>query len=138
MPRRLAGVHAFVPAGLGRSRSAIEEDVIGGYAIDKRALVVVGIYDTHRLPDVWPERKNSIRAGSSTAIEGRRRSLTIRSAEGPRMCIGAGLAELETICILATMAQKCRLRLVPDQTVQPEALITLRPRGGLRMTVEWR
>ena len=120
------------------SRSAIEEDVIGGYAIDKRALVVVGIYDTHRLPDVWPEPEKFDPGRFLNSHRGPAPFAYYPFGGGPRMCIGAGFAELETICILAVMAQKCRLRLVPDQTVQPEALITLRPRGGLRMTVEWR
>ncbi len=120
------------------SRSAIEEDVIGGYAIDKRALVAVCIYDTHRLPDVWPEPEKFDPRRFMDNHSGPAPFAYYPFGGGPRMCIGAGLATLETICILAAIAQKCRLRLVPGQAVEPEALITLRPRGGLRMTVEWR
>ncbi len=120
------------------SRSAIERDVIGGYSIDKRALVAVCIYDTHRLRDVWPEPEKFDPGRFLNNHSGSAAFAYYPFGGGPRMCIGAGFAEMETICILATMAQKCRLRLIPGQAMKPEALITLRPRGGLRMTVEWR
>jgi enediyne biosynthesis protein E7 len=40
--------------------------------------------------------------------------------------------------ILATIAQRYRLRLKPGFLVEPQGLITLRPRHGLRMTLERR
>jgi hypothetical protein len=39
---------------------------------------------------------------------------------------------------LATVAQKYRLRLVPDHPVVPLASITLRPRYGVRVMLEVR
>jgi cytochrome P450 len=38
--------------------------------------------------------------------------------------------------ILATIAQRYRLRLVPGQDIRLRARITLRPRDGIRMTLE--
>lgn len=120
------------------SRSAIEEDVIGGYAVGRRALVSISIYDTHRLPDFWPEPEKFDPRRFLDNHDGAAPFAYYPFGGGPRMCIGAGLAALEMVCILAAVARQCRLRLVPGQTVRPEAQITLRPRGGLRMTVEWR
>ncbi len=57
---------------------------------------------------------------------------------GPRTCIGASFAKLEATLVLATIARRFRLRLAPDQVVEPEALLTVRPRGGLRMVIERR
>jgi len=45
---------------------------------------------------------------------------------------------MEAALILATVAQKYRLRLVPDHPVAPLASITLRPRYGVRVKLESR
>jgi cytochrome P450 len=44
----------------------------------------------------------------------------------------------EAMLILATLAQRFRLRLAPDPAVEPQGLITLRPRYGMRMMLEHR
>ena len=54
------------------------------------------------------------------------------------MCIGNTFAMTEAQLIVATVAQRYRLRLVPGHSVEPEPLITLRPRHGLRMTLHER
>ena len=56
-------------------------------------------------------------------------------ASGPRMCIGAGFAMMEGQLVLATIARRHRIDLVPGHKVEPEPLITLRPRRGVRATV---
>ena len=43
---------------------------------------------------------------------------------------------MEGVLLLATLAQRFRFRLAPGAAVEPEALITLRPRGGLPMIAE--
>ena len=40
--------------------------------------------------------------------------------------------------MLATLAQKWKLKLVPGHLVEPEPLITLRPKYGMRMELEAR
>jgi cytochrome P450 len=57
---------------------------------------------------------------------------------GPRICIGAAFAMTEAMLILATVAQHYRLRVKPGFTVEPQGLITLRPRYGLKMLLEQR
>ena len=42
---------------------------------------------------------------------------------------------MEANLVLATIMQRCTLDLVPGQTVEMEPLITLRPKGAMRMTV---
>jgi hypothetical protein len=37
--------------------------------------------------------------------------------------------------VLATLAQRVDLQLIQDQRIEPLALITLRPRYGVRMTI---
>jgi cytochrome P450 len=55
---------------------------------------------------------------------------------GYRQCIGESLAWMEGSLVLATIAQKWRLRMVPGHPVQPQALITLRSKFGMQMRVE--
>jgi cytochrome P450 len=52
---------------------------------------------------------------------------------GPRVCVGAGFAMMEAVLLLATIAQKCRLTLVPGQSVKYLPSVTLRPKSGIRM-----
>jgi len=52
---------------------------------------------------------------------------------GSKMCIGESFARMEGVLLLATMAQRFRMTLVPGQTIEPEPLVTLRPKNGVRM-----
>jgi cytochrome P450 len=57
---------------------------------------------------------------------------------GPRQCIGNTFATKEAVLVLATIARRFRLALVPGLTVTPVPYITLRPEPGIRMRVELR
>ena len=57
---------------------------------------------------------------------------------GSRICIGESFAWMEGILVLATVAQRWRLRLVPGHRVALDPKITLRPKFGMRMTVAGR
>ena len=54
---------------------------------------------------------------------------------GARVCIGEHFAKMEGILVLASIAQRYRLSLIPGQTIVPEPKMTLRPRRGIRMRV---
>ena len=58
---------------------------------------------------------------------------------GPRLCIGASFAMMEANLLLAAIAQRFQLRLVPGHPVAALPSITLRPRHGMRMSLsKWR
>jgi cytochrome P450 len=44
----------------------------------------------------------------------------------------------EAMLLLATIAQRFRLRLLSGHPVEPQGLITLRPRHGMKMLLESR
>jgi cytochrome P450 len=57
---------------------------------------------------------------------------------GPRVCVGASFASMETALLLATIAQRYRLALVPGHPVKPLASVTLRPKQGIRVKLQKR
>jgi hypothetical protein len=44
---------------------------------------------------------------------------------------------MEAQLVLATIAQRYRLRLIPDHQVEPQSLLSLRPCNGLPMTLRY-
>ena len=50
---------------------------------------------------------------------------------GPRLRVGNTFAMLETVLVLATLAQRYRFTLRPGHQVTPVPTFTLRPQGGL-------
>jgi cytochrome P450 len=57
---------------------------------------------------------------------------------GPRMCIGSNFAAIEAALLLATIAQRFRLTLVPGHPIELLASITLRPKHGIRVRLAGR
>jgi cytochrome P450 len=57
---------------------------------------------------------------------------------GGRQCIGESFAWMEGVLILATIAQQWRLTLLPDQRIDVQPKITLRPKYSIHMQVEGR
>ncbi len=57
---------------------------------------------------------------------------------GPRQCIGEGFGLMEGVLLLATIAQRWQMRLVPGHPVELHPLVTLRPKQGMRMTLRKR
>jgi cytochrome P450 len=93
----------------------------------------------HRKQSLWPDpHRFDPERFSPARAAARPRFAYIPFGAGQRICIGAAFAMTEAILILATIAQRYRLRLNPRHPVEPQGLITLRPRHGLRMYLERR
>jgi cytochrome P450 len=118
-------------------RRAIAEYQLGQYVAPPRSILVMSPYimqrdprfyaDAERFdPDRWtPEFRAALPKFAYFPFGG-----------GPRQCIGESFAWMELILLVATIAQQYRLRLVPGHPVEPQPLITLRARHGMRMTIE--
>jgi cytochrome P450 len=57
---------------------------------------------------------------------------------GPRSCIGEPFAWVEGVLIIATLAQKWMMRLIPDQNIRMDPGSVLRPKYGIKMKVKLR
>jgi len=125
------------PPAWGMARLAIEDAQIGGYRIPKGSGVSLSQWVVHRDPR-WYEAPEEFRPErwEGDLLKRLPRFAYFPFGGGPRQCIGNSFAMMEAELLLAAIAQKFRLRLVPDQKVEPVASITLRPRHGIRMTLE--
>ena len=93
----------------------------------------------HRDPRYFAEPERSARSAGTTALAKRCRSYAyFPFGGGPRICIGNHFALMEARLLLAAIAQRFRLELVPDQRIALQPSITLRPRYGLRVTLQRR
>ena len=119
------------PPAWALSRTATDADTLGDYRVPAGPEALVIPYVTHRHPDFWdePDRFSPERFAPA-AKESRPRFSHLPFGAGPRQCIGQHFAMTELLVIVATLAQRFRLRLAPGSTVEPEASITLRPRAA--------
>ena len=120
-------------------RRALEDYEVGGYVIPRDALVILSPYVMQRDPRFFPdpERFDPERF-TPEAKSARPQFSYFPFGGGPRRCIGEGFAWMEGVLVVATLAQKWRLRLAHGQSVKPQPGVTLRPRHGVRMTPERR
>jgi cytochrome P450 len=127
------------PPAWAIGRLALREHEIGGYTIPAKALVLLSPYVAHRderyFPD--PTRFDSER-WTPEAKESRPQFAYFPFGGGTRRCIGEGFAWMEGILLLASLARNWRMRLVPGHRVETLPVITLRPKHGMRMTMEKR
>ena len=52
-------------------------------------------------------------------------------SSGPRVCTGAGFAMIEGVLLLAMLVRAFRFEIVPDQTPEPVAHLTVRAKNGI-------
>jgi cytochrome P450 len=115
-------------------RQAIEDDVVGGFHVPAKSMVAISPYFLHRHRAYWdnPEGFDPERF-SQQGSEGRPKFAYLPFGGGPRQCIGMGFAMMEAQMLLARIVQRFRLDLASPARVEPEPVVTLRPRGGLKM-----
>lgn len=120
-------------------RRAKENCVMGDCPIPAGAILFMSQFVMHRDPRYFPD---PLRFDPDRWIpqEAARRPhfSYFPFGGGPRVCIGETFAWMEGVLVLATIAQKWKLQLVPGHPVVPKALITLRPSYGMRMTLQRR
>ncbi len=144
---KLPIIHAIVqesmrlyPPAWVIARTAAQDDVIGGFRIPKDSIVLVSPYVMHRTAEFWPDPDRFdparfLASGESPAPQHARYSY-FPFGGGPRVCIGSQFAMVETQLLLGLMLRRFKIRIDPSHPIIPEPLITLRPRNGMRVTIE--
>lgn len=128
----------FPPAWVVGRRN-YKDDELGGYHIPKGTNILMPIWYLHHSEKYWdepykfkperfaPEKRNQID-----------RFVYFPFGGGPRLCIGNNFALLEMQIILISLYRRFKFNLKPGFTVEPEPLITLRPKYGMVMQAEER
>jgi cytochrome P450 len=112
---------------------------LDGIRIPKDSNVTCMIYVTHRSRLYWdqPEAFDPDRFLPERS-EGRHRYAWMPFGGGPHTCIGARFAMMEAVAILAEILRRVSVGLVPGHQIVPVQRITLRPQGGMPLTVSAR
>ncbi len=127
------------PPAWAIGRLALREHEVGGYTIPAKALVLLSPYVTHRDARYFPDpARFDPERWTPEAKESRPQFAYFPFGGGTRRCIGEGFAWMEGILLLASLARNWRMRLVPGHRVETLPVITLRPKHGMRMTMEKR
>jgi cytochrome P450 len=127
------------PPVTGFNRKALAEDELGGYRVPANTLVWLSPHATQRHPEFWDD-PDAFDPGrfAPERVAARPHFAYFPFGGGPRLCIGNNFAMMEAQLVLATIAQRYRLRLVPGHPVVPQVLLAMRPRDGLLMTLDTR
>ena len=117
-------------------RRAIADYPLGPYIAPAQSILIMSPYIIQRDPRYYsePERFNPDRWTPEfrAALP---KFVYFPFGGGPRQCIGESFAWMELVLLVATIAQRWQLRLVPGHPVVPQPLVTLRAKHGMKMTV---
>jgi cytochrome P450 len=122
------------PPAWAMGRLAIEDVEIGPYRLPKGTFLFFSQYIVHRDPKYFPD-PTAFRPERFTpeAKASRPKFAYFPFGGGGRQCIGESFAWMEAVLVLATLAQRWRLKIVEDQQIALQPKITLRPKYGIRV-----
>lgn len=127
------------PPAWAMGRYARADFALGEFFLPAKTTVLMSQFVTHRDERFFPSPLRFDPERFSPEAKARRTKLTyFPFGAGVRQCIGESFAWMESMLLLTTLAQRWKLRLVPGHPVEPEPLITLRPKYGLKMVVKRR
>lgn len=125
------------PPSAEMDRLVTQDCELGGYRIPKGTTLIIPQWAMQRHlryfndPEVFqPERWDNDLEKQLP------RGVYVPFSDGPRVCIGKNFALMEAVLLLATIAQRFQLDLVPDQNIEKQASITLRARHGIQVQLK--
>lgn len=118
-------------------REATQDCEIGGYRIPKGTTLMISQWVMHRDERYFadPEKFDPERWANDFEKQ-LPRGVYFPFGDGPRVCIGKSFALMEAVLILATIAQQFELSLVPEQSIELQPSITLRPKQGIQVLLK--
>jgi cytochrome P450 len=119
------------------TRRARAADAVSGVDVRAGTLIVISPWTLHRRESLWA-KPNAFRPERFAADRSIPREAYLPFGAGPRLCIGREVALAESVVVLARIAQNWSMERADGGGVRPQALVTLRPRGGLRLRVRRR
>jgi cytochrome P450 len=116
-------------------RMAVRPVQIGAAHLEPRDIVIISIRGIQRRAAYWDD---PLAFRPARFLDRKQRTAPgyLPWGGGPRVCIGNHFALVEAQLVLATWAQRFRFRLAQPAAIEPEPLVTLRPKGGVWVEVE--
>ncbi len=135
----LAESMRLYPPAWAMGRRALRDFELGTYRLPAGTTILMSQFVMHRSPQYFrdPLSFDPDRFGPDVKV-GRNRATYFPFGAGARQCIGESFAWMEGVLVLATIAQRWKFRSTQRGSIQPEPLITLRPKHGVPMRVEAR
>lgn len=115
------------------SRTAQAHDTLGGREVRPGDTVMLPIYALHRHHLLWDDPDSFDPDRFAPGVT-RDRFAFLPFGAGPRICIGASFALQEAVIILASLLVRFSFALTA-QLPQPRMILTLRPHGGVWLTL---
>ncbi len=130
----LAESMRLYPPAWAMGRQATRDVELGPYLLPKGTYFFFSQYIIQRSAEHYPDplRFDPERFTPENKA-GRSKFVYFPFGAGGRQCIGESFAWMEATLVLATIAQRWRLRLIPGQKLEVQPKITLRPKYGIRM-----
>ena len=121
------------PPAWGISRQTEEDDVVLGHHIPANSVVIISPYATQRSYRYWEEPDTFKPERFMDATHHKYSYFPFGG--GMRMCIGKHFAMTEMLLMLASLCERLHFHCEAPDDIVEEPVITLRPLGGLPMSV---
>lgn len=136
----LAESMRLFPPAWAIGRLATEAHEFGGFNVPKNSLVLASPFVMHRdarfftdAESFQPERWDAL-----SVKEAGNNFIYFPFSKGVRSCIGEQFAWTEGVLLLAALARGWKLKLDAQQKIGLQAMITLRPKYGMKMQIDKR
>jgi len=118
-------------------RKTIKSDSVGSYKLPSGHNLLISPYALHRDERYWPDPEKFMpERFTAEMVKNRPRNSYLPFGAGPRMCIGNNFAFMEIQIVLIMIMQRFTFTVANQEEVQPEPLITLRPKGGVWLSMK--
>ena len=117
-------------------RKAARDCELGGYFVPAQTVLLMSQWTMHRHPDYFKDPDRFIPERWEHNLEKQLPpGVYFPFGDGPRICIGKNFALMEAVLILATIASKFKIYLLPKQQIILQASISLRPKFGMKTAI---
>ena len=117
-------------------RQAVGQDQLGERDVEPGDIVTIWPWILHRHRKLWDD-PDAFDMGRFSEKRGRHRFQYLPFGAGPRTCVGTQFATTEALTILAHWLSRWRF-VEAGHKVEAAGMVTLRPKGGLRLRLEAR
>ena len=134
MQNVLNEVLRLYPPAYAFGRRALRDTLVGTHPVKAGQTVVMSPWAMHRDPRFWDDAEKFNPDRWRNGLASRLPKFTFFPfSSGPRRCVGSSFAMMEAT--IAAAAILPRFRLTSPPRVEPAPSITLRPSGGMPMTI---